>query len=114
MMYHGTSQQYAEAIKKEGLDPDSYLTSEFEFAAGYALRQKGNATILCFEDIEIEPPDEPAYWDDVEFVSKARAWPVQSLRPIFDAENLPDDYYELNDDITDRKYPHLFAKESWE
>lgn len=114
MMYHGTSKQYATLIQSEGLDENSYVTSEFEFAAGYALRQGKSATILCFDSIDVVEPDELAYWGRVEFVTVGRAFPSKVLRPKFDSSNLPEDYYELNDDISDRKYPQFFRKENWQ
>ena len=113
MFFHGTNKKFAKKIINEGLNKSSYVTTEFEFAAGYALRQGNEAVILYFdENIKIESPQESAYWGEVEFITKEKYFPSKILIPKFNS--LPSDYYELNDDISDRKYPEFFSSNSWQ
>ena len=110
-MFHGTSRQCALEIEAKGFDEKSYITSEFELATSYALRQRGNAVILVFEIVDFEPPEEPAF--DVEFLTTSKAFPIKKLAPTFDSNELPEDYYDLDEEANGRKYPQFFEEKAW-
>jgi hypothetical protein len=98
--YHGTGHELT-GQAPAGL----YVTSDFDLAAAYALRQP--TPIILILEGTVRMPDEQAY--DSEYLSDRMAV-IQALRPAF--ANVPDDFYELGDDLSWR-YPELYDRRNW-
>jgi|SRR5215212_10066226 len=106
-LYHGTSAERAAQIVRSGLRSGSYVTTDFDLAVSYALRH--DRPIVLEVRATTAPPAERAY--DEEYVTSSAARILAVLAPAFDA--IPEDWMELTDDLTGRKYPALFARENW-
>lgn len=104
--YHGTSARAAQLIQAARVMPSLFVSTDFDLAASYALG-KPEPRILVLAG-SVENPSERAY--DGEYLSGD----MQVLRVLrCRYEDIPDDYYELDESLSGRKYPHLFDPENW-
>jgi hypothetical protein len=110
MMYHGASQQSAAAIAIGGLRAGSYTTTDFELAASYALRND-NPAVIVVDSADATPPSADEIVYDEEFILQSNAKITGVCLPQFAGK--PADWWELNDDLSGRKYPELFNKNNW-
>ena len=105
--FHGTSRENANAIIKEGLAAGQYVSSDFELAASYALRNS-NPIVLEVQGA-ICLPKEVAY-DDIEFIATETLTVIGVFAPKFVQEQ---DWYELDENL-DRLYPEYFDPKNWD
>ena len=105
--FHGTSYETALEIRRSGLAAGAYVATDFDLAASYALKHGAPAIVVLSG--QVAPPAERAY--DTEAVAM-QMQVLRVLRPCF--REIPEDYYELNDKLTGRKYPQLFARQNWQ
>lgn len=104
--YHGTGARAAQLIHAARVMPSLFVSAHFDLAASYALG-KPEPRILVLSG-SVEDPAERAY--DGEYLSgDMRVIRVLRCRYV----HIPDDFYELDESSSGRKYPHLFAPENW-
>lgn len=105
--FHGTSARHARTIQERGLQRGAFVTTDFDLAASYALKHAEPAIVILTG--EVAEPRARAY--DGEYIAlNMRATGV----PCPQFADVPDDFYELNDSLSGRKYPDLFDRKQWQ